>query len=328
MTFWALAAAVCVSVYFLVLVCAQAVVLFCHQIGPAFFGNLRARANFLFAARMLPFVLALTASAGLALPAFLKFEPRITHEGFGARLWVFSMLGMAVVIVMLLRAVRMYSNTLRLEQRWLKNANASDISVQLGHFGIPVYQVSEASSLVAITGLVYPKIFVSKNVVELLQPGELSAALGHEAAHAGVCDNLKLWLLKITEFPAWLMPSGLGIAAWTTAAELAADDAALGSGVSALDLASALLKVARLKSDSSFGGPLAVCHLVPDRKASCLGLRLANLEASLQSPSGVPLQTQSRFSNLALILLPLVLYAICLSVLLPAIHEAIELLVS
>src|SRR6185437_16907238 len=81
-----------------------------------------ATANLLFALRMLPFLLGGMVSIGLALPAFLEFEPSSTHEIPGAPLFVLAMLGAATLAVIVWRSVRIFLTTLRLQRHWLKDA--------------------------------------------------------------------------------------------------------------------------------------------------------------------------------------------------------------
>jgi beta-lactamase regulating signal transducer with metallopeptidase domain len=68
----------------------------------------------------------------------------------------------------------------------------------------------------------------------------MQAAIRHELAHASRHDNFKKLAFQVSRFP---FLSGLE-RSWMQAAELAADDAAVIDESSAVDLASALLKVA------------------------------------------------------------------------------------
>lgn len=328
MTFWILAAGVSLSVYFLVWLCALAAVHWLQRIlsrrllsaSPA------VAANILFAIRSAPLLLALVASVGLALPAFLRFEPRITSEAFGLRLWVLSTLGMVVVGANIFRAVRIGWNTRWRERAW------REISTEIGRASgatIPVFAVDEPSSLLAVTGVLHPKIFVSREIIRVLSPGELAAAIDHEAAHVGFFDNLKQWVLRIAQPPRWLDSSALSTAAWTAASETAADEAALRQGASALDLAAALVKVARLKSAPDMNARIAVSHLLPELPGTCLEARIARLRASLDMVPGDEAESRRPGPRkLVLWAIPITAYATCLCLLLPWIHEALEFLVS
>ena len=78
--------------------------------------------------------------------------------------------------------------------------------------------------------------------------GELSAALAHEVGHVIAGDNLKRGLLRACRDTLLIIPSGRRLdAAWKEASEAAADEyAAARDRMVGLDLASALVKIARL----------------------------------------------------------------------------------
>jgi Zn-dependent protease with chaperone function len=85
-------------------------------------------------------------------------------------------------------------------------------------------------------------------VLEILTPEEISAAVAHEKGHLAARDNLKRGLLRACRDALLMIPSGRSLdKAWSEASEEAADENAAreGNGV-ALDLASALVKIARV----------------------------------------------------------------------------------
>jgi hypothetical protein len=329
MTYWMLATGVCLSVFFIALLCGfaalsagQNMVERCLRSSSA-----RTAANLLFALKISPLVFALIASLGLALPAFFEFEPRVTNEGVGTRLWVLSLLGLSVLGAMIIRGVRIFRATGALERSWTRNSSRHE--VMIAGRRLTVFSVGEESSLLAVAGLLRPRIFVSSQVTSVLSREELSAALQHEVAHIGFLDNFKQWLLKIATPPRWLDASGSGALAWANASEAAADEAALRNGVSALDLAGALVKVARLRSDPAIAGASAVSHLIPALPDYCLQARVSRLQAALEDPAGNH-GDPSRAVQIRIALLiasPVAVYAACATVLLPLIHDALEFLV-
>src|SRR5215470_8715624 len=100
MTFYLLAAALCLSVWFLVLlgasVISQAGCRLCWTWLDSW--SPRSRAGFLFAIRSLPVLLSAVAALGFALPSFLKFEPRSTGEVLGPKLLVLALAGALVLL--------------------------------------------------------------------------------------------------------------------------------------------------------------------------------------------------------------------------------------
>jgi hypothetical protein len=329
MTYWMLAAGVCLSVFFIALLCGFLALSAGQRMVERVLRSSRARtaANLLFAFRISPLVFALIASVGLALPAFFEFEPRVTNEGVGTRLWVLSLLGLSALGAIIIRGVRFVRATGALERSWISNSSRHEMTIAGRR--LTVFSVSKESSLLAVAGLLRPKIFVSSQVTRILLPEELSAALQHEVAHIGFLDNLKQWLLKIATPPRWLDPSGSVALGWANASEAAADEAALRNGVSALDLAGALVKVARLKSDPALAGAIAVSHLIPALPDYCLQARVSRLQAALEEPVANPGHTSraQRIRAALLVALPLAGYAACATVLLPLIHDVLEFLV-
>ena len=112
----------------------------------------------------------------------------------------------------------------------------------------PVFRLSHPFPLIAVVGILRPRVFVSAQLFNLLDHREILAALKHEAGHLSARDNLKCLLLRGCRDLLSPVPLGCSLEfAWRKAAEAAADEyAARAGGSAALDLASALIKIARL----------------------------------------------------------------------------------
>jgi Zn-dependent protease with chaperone function len=286
--------------------------------------NARTAANALLAFRLLPFSLAVAVSFGLALPAFMKFEPPATKEMINVPLVFLACLGCAVLALMAFRGLRMWRTTCFMQREWEKHSQPLTLQ------SVPLYRIDTQKSLLAVTGVFKPRIYVSSAVADALTEEELSAALSHEIAHVRSLDNLKQVLMKIVAPPAWLhrlQPTG---DAWLRASEVAADESALAHGASALELSSALIKVSRLSLGGASGlsSSVAASHLVPCGCSSATLTRAAHLRDLLERgsiavpESGTP--KRRMFMALALVV---VTYIVCLVTLLPAVHEALEFLV-
>jgi beta-lactamase regulating signal transducer with metallopeptidase domain len=280
-------------------------------------------ADLLFTVRGLPLLAALVIGVGLALPAFLEFEPHSTHENPGPALLLLGVFGLLITIAVLFRLVRTLRFTLALERRWLANATAMRITFQ----GIPVFRVNDSGSLVAVVGIFKPRIFVSKTVADLLNEDELEAAFAHELAHVRARDNLRHLLLNLTAVPG-LSQIALADSVWASASELAADERAIAQGASAVDLSSALVKVGRL----SFERPpalLAASHLVDNCHSATL-MRAARLRDLLNGGT-LPIAGQTAMHRgLRWILYGgscLAIYLLALASFLPSLHEALEFFV-
>jgi hypothetical protein len=325
MMFYLLAICVCLAVMFLALSSASLLV-------RALRGMIAARlrswtpapaARVLFAVRVLPFFLALGLTLGLALPAFLKYEPHSSGESMSARLLLLSAAGAITLMVMAVRGLRVLWATVRMERRW--RAESEEYRINAGGSQLPLYYVDGRSGLLAVTGFFRPRIFVAKKVAQTLSPGELSAALAHEVAHVCFYDNVKQLLLRITRPPRWLVGADIDDA-WMNLSEVAADEAALAGGASALDLAAALVKMVALQKGCTTGEEMAASHLLPI--GSAVEMRVARLQQALEGElTGPSIKSGGKhWRIIAMMLLP-VAYAATILTLLPAIHDALELLV-
>jgi hypothetical protein len=326
MMFYVLAAALCLAIFFLVL--GGTLLVFCAglRLARPIMDSWAPRnaANLLFSVQVLPFVLASVAALGIALPAFLKFEPRATGELLSAKLILLATGGALVVAVMAVRAIWAWQATARTLARW----RTLSTELNVPGLGVPVHRIDHDSPFIVVAGLLRPRIFVGRSILQVLAPDELAAALAHEEAHARSFDNFKQLWLKIARLPEFLERFAPGQAAWASLSEMAADEDALAEGASPLDLSSALIKVARLER-YRFRGDLVACQFLPDGPASALELRAARLEQWLVSgaSAGAPKVRDWRWMTALAVVATALLYTTCLASLLPWMHEALEALV-
>src|SRR5262245_34034046 len=315
--FYVLAIALCLAVLFLVLTAGSLLLLAAVPLARRMVQRAvpECAANILFAAQLLPFALASVAALGLALPAFLEFEPHSTNEGPGLRLDILALAGALIVAGMAVRGWHILRATAKTQRRWRDNSER----IYLEGMQIPAYRVENSPSLLAVAGIVLPRVFLAREIAETLSHRELQAALAHELAHIAAFDNLKHLLLKMTDMPSWLNPLRGGVGNWTSASEIAADNKALASGVSALDLSSALIKVARLRRQPAIDHALAA-HLVPSCGSS-LEPRVTRLSELLQSDAHVAPPASGHRRLIAAIFLCIVMYICSLPILLPTVHE-------
>jgi Zn-dependent protease with chaperone function len=321
--FYLLATALSLAVFFLVLataslLCIPGMRVLLKMAGQA---TPRMKANLLFAWRLLPPGLACAVTFSLALPAFLEFEPYSTKEGMGFRLAALAALGALVLLGMAMRAVIILRTTRKAQKGWRGHSERMEIAGMRA----AVYRVENGASLLAVTGIFRPAIFVAREITEALSDDELRAALAHEMAHVLSFDNLKQLLLKITRVPRWLEAVYNSDAEWTRASELAADYRALQGGASALELSSALIKVGRLKRPPAGRESLA-SHLAPNACSGSLESRLVRLREILEGAETAPARARSG-SYLLPMIISLAAYLACIHAVLPAVHEALEFLV-
>ncbi|MEO7970837.1 MAG: M48 family metalloprotease [bacterium] len=201
------------------------------------------RARLLFSLRTLPALLAFLSVSLLLVPSYLAYEPRHTAERVSFKLALLAFFSATGITVSIYRGIAAHRATAKLTADWLSQAKPIDIS----GIAIKAYQIEHTFPLIAIVGFLRPKLFVARQVLELLAPEEIAAALAHENGHLTARDNLKRGLLQACRDALLIIPSGRSLdRAWSAASEEAADENAArqGNGV-ALDLASALVKIAK-----------------------------------------------------------------------------------
>jgi Zn-dependent protease with chaperone function len=191
------------------------------------------RARLLFAVRILPLAASAFLTLAFALPAFLLLE-RVIDEDLGT--YLFSACTLLLLAAGWLRVVAAQTRASRVVAKWLEGARALDTDA-----AGPALQSGQGPPLL-LYGVSTPIILASDAAVALLSPGELRVAVQHEIGHIRSRDNLKKLIVYATSFPGM---AGLE-QAWQDAAEFAADEAAIATCDDAVDLASALIKLADL----------------------------------------------------------------------------------
>ena len=189
-------------------------------------------ARLLLALRLLPAAGAVFVVAAICLPSYLWLEPSAPSEHVGFACLAAAALSVAMWTVSIARGLRAFAAT----RRFLRRGPG-------------------AGPLLALGGIVRPRLIVSPSVWRALPAEELAAALRHERAHWAAHDNLKRLSILLAPGSRKLEQG------WRKFAEYAADDrAAAGSPQRSCALAAALVHVARLTADMP-PVPLAACLL-------------------------------------------------------------------
>jgi beta-lactamase regulating signal transducer with metallopeptidase domain len=204
----------------------------------------RARAEVLFAIRVGPPALAMISVALFLVPSYLRYEPYTTAEVVSKKLAALAILSVIGVALALWRAVRSSLATKSLRREWLSNA----VQIRLNGIGIPTFRIANSFPIIAVVGTIRPRLFIAEHVLERLSEEELSAAIAHECGHLSAHDNFRRSLLRACRDVLMIVPCGRSLdRAWAEAAECAADEhAAQQNAETALNLASALVKIAKM----------------------------------------------------------------------------------
>jgi hypothetical protein len=202
------------------------------------------RATLLFRLRILPAACALVCAFAVALPIFLYFEPLDSGEEMARTLVFTAIAGAALLARGAWRAAAGLRATGALLRGWQARGRRLD-AIDAFDAPLPVFAIEESFPTVAVVGFSHPALFIAERVLRECSPGEVRAMVQHECAHVTSRDNLKRFLIRAC--PDVLRRNSVLDRAWTSAAEEAADArAAGGDPASALALAEALVRVARI----------------------------------------------------------------------------------
>ncbi|HEY6118497.1 MAG TPA: M48 family metalloprotease [Pyrinomonadaceae bacterium] len=201
------------------------------------------RARLIFLLRILPALLAIFCGAFLLAPAYLTFEPRHTDETVSLKLGVLALLSAIGIGFAIFRSIAAWRATARLTADWLRAAEP----IRIDNVKITTFRIDHAFPVIAIVGVLRPRLFIANQVLEILSDEEIEAAIAHENGHLRARDNLKRGLMRACRDALLILPTGRSLDnEWSEAAEEAADEHAAQKGFGvALDLASALVKIAR-----------------------------------------------------------------------------------
>ena len=218
--------------------------------------NPRRAAGFLLGFRLFPAALAGLLVGALCVPSYLWLEPATAEEDMGIACLVEALLGAAVLALAMFRGLRAIAGS----ARFLRECRRSGRRTTLSSHVAPVWIVEQpVLPVVALAGVIRPRVVVSSRVLSVLSPAQLELALFHERAHRSSHDNLKrLLVILAPDLIPFVNPFASLERSRAKFAEWAADDeAAAGDAARSLSLAETLVSVARAGSWSNQSALLA-----------------------------------------------------------------------
>ena len=201
--------------------------------------------------RLAPSVSATAFVGAVFLPSYWKYEPRDVAEGFDVMVLVCAAAALAAGTAGLVRGASAWHRASRRARGWMRSARP----LALPGTDIPGFEVEAEAPLMALVGVVQPRLLVTRGLIAALTPEELAASVAHEVGHSRGRDNFKRLAMRAAPdvFAATCGVRMIDSAfhaleqRWAAASEHRADrlasehDATLRCA-----LASALVKVARL----------------------------------------------------------------------------------
>jgi Zn-dependent protease with chaperone function len=202
-----------------------------------------AGADRLFGWRLAPAAAAAACSL-TAAASFARFEPRAGVERTGVVLMALA----AAAVVILGSAIARLATGFWITRRSLRAWTACAAPGDLPDVPMPSLLVDSPFPIVAVVGILRPRLIVARSVVNACSADEWRAIAAHEAWHLRRRDNARRALIAAApDALAWLPCSRRAARRWSDAAEAAADRAAVHAFPEGrVSLASALVRVARL----------------------------------------------------------------------------------
>lgn len=251
-------------------------------------------------------------------PAYWQLEPRHAGEQVGVTLAALAAAAGAILLVSLARAAIAVARTARTTRTWI----AQSRPIEQRERSMAMFACEDEAALVALIGVVRPRLFLGRSVRQALTSDELSAVVAHELAHRSAFDNVTRLLFASCRDVLGITRSGRALErSWRAAAEQSADRRASdGDRRRAVHLASALVKVARLVPP---GAPMPVMcsSLHASDRDALLPVRVRRLLAHEPPRDGSPLPA------IAISVALLAAAILGAPAVRPIVHEATELLV-
>jgi Zn-dependent protease with chaperone function len=173
---------------------------------------------------------------------FLRYEPGDTAEVPGLILLASAAITLAFAVAAAARGFAAASAARRC-LRLVRECGA----LQTRPDGQPVWVLDTEYPVAAVMGIVRARLLLSRRILAECTEGEIDSVVRHELAHIRRRDNLVQAAMRFLPDPFAHTRIGREIqAAWAVAAEEAADDLAADGAGERTDLASALVRVARM----------------------------------------------------------------------------------
>ncbi len=292
------------------------------------FASATVRAQVIFLFRISPLLLSSLAVVLLLLPAYLINEPRQNTETINLPLGLLALASVYGLSFALWRVLAAILATRQLVRRWKEKAQ----DIHVSGLNAPVFRLTNDFPVIAIVGIFRPQIFIADQLFSVLDPNELAATIAHEHGHLFAHDNRKRVWLRLSQDLLLKIPCGKILEAdWNQASESAADEFAARTGkTAALDLASALVKIARtIPSGITLRFPLGAGILGEDA-AGITGRVKSLLElADTGLPAATPFLSKKTLFVLAFSGSGTVLYCLLNAAsILTHIHEIAEIIVA
>src|ERR1700693_5733486 len=274
--------------------------------------------RFLLTLRLAPAALAVSAVLGLCVPSYLWLEPESASERVVLACFALALLGAAVWGISIARVLRAIADSVR----YVRKCRRGGCETSLPQESSPVLMIDDEAPLLALAGVIRPRLVISRGVIRALSAEQLDSALRHEDVHRASRDNLKrlLFLLAPEVLPCSRCFATLE-RSWARLTEWATDDkATAGDPRRAVSLAAALVRVARMGAGRRLSF-LLTSLLADDRDLAARVDRLRHADPREDKP---PSRLRVFAGSVVLLLAGLFAGALLVPSTLPPVHLLLE----
>jgi hypothetical protein len=197
-----------------------------------------------FALRMLPAASAFVFVTAIFVPSYWRYEPREAIEALDLTLTLCAVAAIAALAMAAYRGVTVWLAAVLRTRAWMRTARP----LVLPGTTIPAFEIEEGAPVLALAGVLRPRLLVTRALLDALTREELAASVAHEIGHSHAGDNLKRLLMRAAPDLFGATSSARALERrWAKASEHRADRIASDDQPAVrCALASALVKVARL----------------------------------------------------------------------------------
>ena len=167
----------------------------------------RTRAEILFVMRTGPPAVAIIWIAAFIIPSYLEYEPYSTNEFVSLKLGIIATISAVGVGLAIWRGLRSWLATRNLLKRWMMNSTP----IELEGVAVPAFRLDYAFPIIAVVGMLRPRLFVAEQVLKTLSAEELAAAIAHECGHLVAHDNCKRSLMRASRAALLMIPCGTSL---------------------------------------------------------------------------------------------------------------------
>src|SRR5262245_38959326 len=122
--------------------------------------------RFWIALRLMPAILSGLFVFALFVPSYWQYEPRESVEGFDLTLAVVAAIGAAVIGIAAVRGFAAWRSASQRVRSWMRHATPMTIAGA----PLPAYAVDADQPVIALVGVVRPRLLVTRGLIETLTP--------------------------------------------------------------------------------------------------------------------------------------------------------------